>query len=338
MKIALMSFAHTHAYGYARALRDLPGVELLTSDPLAGTRPAHETGGASMAAELGVDHVDSYAELLDWQPDGVIICSENARHREDTELAAAAGAHVLCEKPLATTVEDATAMITVCEQAGVRLMVAYPVRYSPAFTALRDAYAHGRLGTLRALHGTNNGSVPSGARAWFVDPELAGGGGLIDHVVHLADLIDELLGHVPAEDVYAVANSLMPGADTGVETAAHVSVRYPGGVIATIDSSWSVPRSGPAWGGLTLDAVGDAGFASMDAFNQRVDGFSEAEKRPLWLSYGFNLDQLMIDTFLGVVDGAEPPVDGRAGFRSMAVALAALESARTGQPAPVAVL
>ena len=338
MKIALMSFAHTHAYGYARALSELPGVELLTSDPLAGTRPAHETGGASMATELGVDYVDTYAELLAWQPDGVIICSENARHRADTELAAAAGAHVLCEKPLATSVEDAAAMITACDEAGVRLMVAYPVRYSPAFTALRDAYAAGQLGTLRALHGTNNGSVPSGARAWFVDPVLAGGGGLIDHVVHLADLIDELLGHLPAHDVYAAANSLIPGADTGVETAAHVSVRYPDGVIATIDSSWSVPRSGPVWGGLTLDAVGDAGFASMDAFNQRVDGFSEAEKRPLWLSYGFNLDQLMINTFLGVVAGAEPPVDGRSGFRSMAVALAALESARSGQPEPVAVL
>jgi len=335
MKIALMSFAHTHASSYARALRDRPGIELMTSDPLAGTRPAHETGGATMAAELGVPYVDSYDELMAWDPDGVIICSENARHRADTERAAAVGAHVLCEKPLATTTDDAAAMIAACDAARIRLMVAYPVRYSPAFTALHDAYAAGELGTLRALHGTNNGSVPSGGRAWFVDPELAGGGGLIDHVVHLADLIDTLLGHVSAEEVYASANSLMPGADTGVETAAHVSVRYPGGVIATIDSSWSVPRSGPTWGGLTLDAVGDSGFASMDAFNQRVDGFSEAEKRPVWLSYGFNLDELMINTFLGVVEGAEPPVDGRAGFRSMAVALAALESVRTGQPVAV---
>lgn len=334
LRIGVMSFAHTHAQGYASVLLQRPDVEVLTSDPLVGERPAGETGGAELARRIGADYVDSYEELLAWHPHAVVICSENSRHRVDVELAAGAGAHILCEKPLATSLDDGAAMIAACDDAAVRLMMAYPVRYAPGFAALKAAYDSGRLGTLRGLHGANNGSVPAGARAWFVDPELAGGGALIDHVVHLADLYDELLGHQQAESVYAAANGLIPGAEaTGVETAAQVSVRYPGGVVATIDSSWLMPQHAPTWGGLTLDAVGDAGFASMDAFGQRVDGFSELERAPLWLSYGYNLNAIMMDTFLDVVrTGAEPPVDGRGGYRTLAVALAALESARTGRP------
>lgn len=336
MRIAVVSFAHEHAISYATALRDREDIELLTSDPDRGLRPDSETGGASLAADLDVPYVDSWDEVTAWQPDGIVVCSENARHRIDTEKAAAAGAHVLCEKPIATTLTDAEAMINACDAAGVRLMMAYPVRFSPTFVAVKQAHEAGRFGAVRGLHGTNNGKVPSGSRAWFVDPELSGGGALIDHVVHLADLYDELLGHVPAENVYASANSLLPGAPTGVETAAQVSVRYPGGVIASIDSSWLMPQGAATWGGLTMDVVGDRGFAAMDAFNQRVDGFSQHQGSPLWLEYGPNLDALMMDSFLDVVrTGAEPPVDGRGGHRSLAVALAALESARTGRAVDV---
>jgi len=331
IKVGLMSFAHMHAASYARILSSTPGIEVRASDPGQAERP-DESGGPELAAELGVDYADSYDELLAWRPDAVVICSENARHRTDTEQAIAAGARaVLCEKPVATSLADADAMITAADAAGAMLMIAYPVRYSPTFVALKQAHDAGRLGTLRGLHGTNNGRVPSGGRAWFVDPVLAGGGALIDHIVHLADLYDELLGHQPAENVYAVANSLMPGAPVGVETTGLVSVRYPGGLVASIDSSWSMPLHGPTWGGLTMDAIGDAGMASMDAFLTRVDGYSETEQRPLWLGYGANLDTIMVETFLRCVrTGEAPPVDGRGGRRSLAVALAALESVRTG--------
>ena len=339
MKIAVVSFAHEHAISYATALRDRDDVELLTSDPDRALRPAEETGGASLAESLAVPYVDSWDEIADWRPDGIVVCSENARHRIDVEKAAAAGAHVLCEKPIATTLPDAEAMINACDSAGVRLMMAYPVRFSPTFVAIKQAHDAGRFGTLRGLHGTNNGKVPSGSRAWFVDPELSGGGSLIDHVVHLADLYDELLGHLPAESVYASANSLLPGADTGVETAAQVSVRYPGEIVASIDSSWLMPQGAPTWGGLTIDVVGDRGFAAADAFNQRVDGYSQLEGSPVWLDYGPNLDASMMEAFLQVVrTGAQPPVDGRGGYRSMAVALAALESARTGTAVDIAPL
>ncbi|MGD7789999.1 Gfo/Idh/MocA family protein [Propionibacteriaceae bacterium Y1700] len=335
MKIGLMSFAHTHAAGYMALLGAMDDVELLTSDPEHVERPG-ETGGAEMAAEHGAAYVDSYDELFAWQPDAVVICSQNVRHRRDVERAAAAGVHVLCEKPLATSIEDATAILAAVEAAGIRLMTAYPVRFSPAFTALRAAIEGGQLGELRSFVGTNNGSVPAGRRAWFVDPEQAGGGALIDHVVHLADLMDVLLDGDRATSVYATANAHLPGAGKGAETAGLVSISYACGVSATIDSSWSVPVSAPQWGGLTLKAIGSAGVAAMDAFNQRVDGFSEATASPLWLSYGHNLDALMLADFLSLVRGGPSAgADGAGGLRTAAVAVAALESVRTGQAVSV---
>lgn len=94
-------------------------------------RARRRTRGAELATELGVAYVDTYDEAFAWKPDAVVIAAENSRHRALVERAAAAGVHVLCEKPLATTVEDAIAMRDACETAGVLLMVAYPVRFSP---------------------------------------------------------------------------------------------------------------------------------------------------------------------------------------------------------------
>ena len=215
---------------------------------------------------------------MSWEPDGVVVCAENALHRGLVELAARAGAHVLCEKPLATTLGDAQAMIDACAAAGVNLMTAFPVRFSPAFGALQQAVNNGSLGSVLAVTGTNNGRIPLDQRAWFVDPELAGGGSLMDHTVHVADLLDALLSPARASRVYAAANRVLHHDLVSVETAGLVSIGYDNGVCATIDCSWSRPLTYPTWGGLTLQVVGAGGLAEMDAFGQRVDGHAASGK------------------------------------------------------------
>lgn len=329
MKIAMMSLAHVHAAGIAEGLQAL-GAEVLISDPHRDDRPAGETGGRSMADDLGIDYVDNYDELFQWQPDGVVVCSENTRHRQDVERAAAAQVPVLCEKPLATNRSDAQAMIAACERAGVRLMTAYPVRYSPAFTAVRAAHRAGALGRIRSIQGTNNGGIPQG-RAWFTDPQWSGGGSLVDHVVHLADLVDVLLDGTPAVSVMAMANSGFPGAPA-VESGALVSVGYADGTIVSMDSSWLIPAGYPTWGGLTLEVIGDAGNAAMDAFNQLLNGFRASTGQAVRLDYGIDPNQLMLQDFLRMVENGEQPwIDPASSLRSMSVAVAALESAATGR-------
>jgi 1,5-anhydro-D-fructose reductase (1,5-anhydro-D-mannitol-forming) len=329
MKIAVLSFAHLHAVSYVRCLQAL-GVEVLTTDPDHGSRPPTEAGGPSLAAELGVAYAHSYAEVMAWRPDGVVVCSENARHRALVELAAGGGAHVLCEKPIATALEDASAMIAACAAARVNLMIAFPVRFSPAFGTLREAVGAGSLGTVLAITGTNNGRIPLDQRAWFVDPRLAGGGSLMDHTVHVADLLDSLLGPAQATTVYAVANRVLHRDQVGVETAGLVSIGYDNGVSATIDCSWSKPASYPTWGGLTLQVVGTGGIADMDAFGQRVDGHAEATGRQIWLPYGTDSDAAMVAEFVSsIAEGRIPQPDGAVGYRGLQIVLAGYESVRT---------
>lgn len=335
MKIGLMSFAHTHALSYAAVLRDQPDVEVVASDPLHGQRRQGESGGRSLADELNISYVEDYLTLLE-QVDAVIVCSENSRHREDVERAAAAGVHVLCEKPLATTTDDAEAMVAACRQAGVLLMVAFPVRFSAAVRALAGAIENGTLGEVVSFTGTNNGKLPS-ERSWFADPILSGGGALTDHVVHLADVMDLLQDGALPTSVYATKGQLLHS-DALAETEGLVSLEYPGGVIATIDCSWSVPDDYPTWGGLTLQAIGTEGSILVEPFQQRVDGFAAAYGGQLWMPFGENLDAIMIDAFIAAVrNGRSAGSDGDVGVRTTAIVEAAYASVSTGQPVALSV-
>lgn len=332
VKIGLLSFAHTHAETYAALLGARDDVELVTCDP--GPHPDGEQRGADAAAAWGVEHVASVEELLARGLDAVVVASENARHRELVELALDAGCHVLCEKPLATSREDARAMRAAVERSGRFLMVAYPVRFSSAFGQLRDQVAGGGLGQLLSVRGANNGKLPS-SRSWFTDPALAGGGALVDHVVHLADLLDVLTGGQRALTVSAVGNSLLhPGA--AAETAGLVAVTYPGGLVATIDCSWSKPESAASWGGLSLTAAGTRGTVSADVFGPKVRGLASSSGLPVELAYGADLDEAMLETFVGAVrTGSAPQPDLEVGARTLALVLAAQESYRTGETVAV---
>lgn len=328
IRIALLSFAHTHALSYAHALKSMPGVELIAADPDGATAPDDAPRGPALAAELGVDYVDSYDEALAWKPDAVVIASENAHHRELVERAAAVGAHVLCEKPLATSVEDAVAMHEACERAGVILMVAYPVRFSPAVQEAIAELRSGRLGRVLGVTGVNNGKLPQD-RAWFTDPELAGGGALVDHVVHCADLLDLMLGE-RAASVRAVSNAFLH-ADRGldVETGGLVTVQYPSGTIATIDCSWSWPMSSPTWGALTLQLVAERGTVTVSPFARGVSGHDVSGE--LWDPVGADVDSLLLDEFIAAVrEGRRPQPDAEVGIRTVEIVTAAQASASRG--------
>ena len=222
-----------------------------------------------------------------------------------------------------------------CAAAGVQLMIAHPVRFAPAFAGLADTIGSGALGQIVSIAGTNNGRIPRGDRAWFIDPTAAGGGALTDHLVHVLDLIDALWPGVAVSSVYAVANRILYP-DAAVETAGLASLRLElatGAVPVTIDASWSRPEGYATWGGLTLRVIGSGGISELDPFALRVGGHLSSTGNAAWISYGPDLDALLLDAFLSVVAGeAVAAPDGAAGTRGLAVVLAAYESVRTGQP------
>lgn len=330
MKIGIMSFAHVHAVGYARLLAGIPGAEVVAADP--GEHSDDEVRGAMLAAEAGVYYLDDYDDLFTWGPDAVIITSENARHRADVERAAAAGAHILCEKPLATSWEDGLAIRDVVARAGVICMLAHPVRFSSAFARLQAQHRAGALGEIVAIRGANNGMLPT-ERAWFTDPQLAGGGALVDHIVHLADLIDALTGATPRRVTATSNRTLYP--DRPVESTALTLIEYDDGMIAALDSSWSVPQKASAWGGLRMSVLGTAGTVEVDVFGSAARGVS-SDGMAVEARYGADLDAAMLGCFLEAVrTGVQSQPDVETGLRTLSVVLAAQESARTGQAVDV---
>lgn len=327
MKIAILSFAHVHAATYIRLLRDRTDIDLITTDP--DGDPGSPSRGKHLAKTLDVPYVDSYDEVLAEAPQAVIITSENARHRPLVERAAAVGAHILCEKPLATTAEDAEAMIDACESAGVSLMTAYPVRFHPAFTNLQLTVASGALGRLLTIHGVNNSSNPALQESWFADRALSGGGAIMDHTVHIADLVDVLLGGEQPTHIYAQANRLLTqdARPTDVETAALITLTYPSGLVTTIDCSWSHPPTHPTWGGLTLTCIGHKGVATFDAFPPLLRGYDTQRAQTRWKPGATDVDATMLEAFLTAArTGQRAHPDGQSGLRTLKIVLAAYQS------------
>lgn len=327
LKIAILSFAHGHALSYVHALQAMRDVEILTTDPDGAEAPDSSLRGSDLASELGVAYVETYDDAFAWGPDAVIVTAENSRHHDLVLRAAEVGVHVLCEKPLATSVADAIAMRDACAAAGVMLMVAYPVRFAPEFRDALSQVRSGSLGRILGVTGINNGKLPSD-RAWFTDPELAGGGALVDHVVHCADLLDELLGEKP-ESVRAVSNRILHSErDLDVETGGMVTVRYPSGVIATIDCSWSWPQSAPTWGGVTLQIVAERGTLTISPFAQGIAGHDADGET--WTPLGPDLDALLLAEFVSALrEGRMPQPDGGVGIRTVEIVKAAQTSAKS---------
>lgn len=324
VKLGMLGYAHVHAPGFARGVAALPGADLVAFAEADASRLADAT-----AAHGGKGYADANELLARSDIDGVIVMSTTLEHRA-LVLAAAAGKHVLCEKPLATTYADAVAIVAACREHGVKLQIAFPMRYSPASIALRNVVQDGDIGTPLMVKATNIGQYPGG---WFGDPTLAGGGAVMDHVVHVADLLRWIF-ETKIIEVYAeVDTRIHPG--LAVDDVAILTLTLANGVIATLDPSWSRPKSWPTWGGLTMDVIGCREIVSLDAFRENLDLFDDRDETRTYrlLSWGTDSNLALIDAFVVAIrDDTEPPITGEDGLAATAVALAAYESARTGMP------
>jgi predicted dehydrogenase len=329
MKIGILSFAHHHGEAYISNLRRIEDVELL------GVADDDPDRGQSIAAQHEARHFASYEGLLEAGPHGVIVCSENNRHRPLVEMAAARGVHVLCEKPIATTLEDARAIVDACERAGVLLMTAFPMRFSAPLQEIKSRLDHGDFGTVYCFNATNQGELPTKYRDWFVDPELAGGGAIMDHTVHLVDMMRWFVG-AEVESMYALSNRIFHADEVTVETGALEMLTFENGAFATIDASWSRPLYWPTWGGLGFEMVTERGAVVVDAFRQNLNVYRHEWQSSKWLPWGSDSNQAMVEEFIEAIQEDRPPrVTGVDGLRALEATLAAYESVRTGQTVPV---
>lgn len=320
-KIGIMSFAHMHAYSYAACLNELQDVEF------AAIWDDDAERGKAAADRYCTRFVSDLDEFLALDLEGVIITSENVRHRPLTEKAAAAGKWVLSEKPLAPNVEDARIMIDVCRAAKVGLGTAFPCRYVPSLQAVKEEIAEGRFGAIYAASCTNNGQFPGG---WFAQKALAGGGATMDHTVHVVDLLRWMLDKEFTK-VFCQNGHLL-GRDTDLDDVGCLQMEMEGGVIVSHIASWNRPASFPTWGDVTIEFIGEKGVVWVDAFNQKLNVYNDAAMRVQWPYWGGNPDLGLVADFVSAVaERREPSITGHDGLKAVEVTVAAYQSAESGQ-------
>ena len=328
--VVLLGCEHLpHARSYAGALQRSRAARVV------GVHDRSPELGAPLADELGVGYdADAEALLERTRPGAAVVCSATDRHRELVELAAARGVHVLCEKPLATTVADAEAMVAACSAGGVQLHTAFVSRFYPALLQARGLVAAGDLGRVRGMVGGNRGRPPLAPRypSWITDARSAGGGALIDHSVHVVDAMRFVTGLEPQE-VLAETGTLF--VDTPVEDSALMSVLFDGGVPASVDPSWSVTPENPWDYDFFLRLLGTEGSLTISTGRESLSVSGQHGTRThADVPFEPDVDQAMVEAFVESVAAGrvvDPCATGEDGLRAVEVACAAYESVGRGQ-------
>jgi predicted dehydrogenase len=323
VRLGMFSFAHMHAASYIHFLAQMEGVTI------AGIYDDDYDRGGRIAAQYNVPYFKRAEGLFDQELDGAVICSENALHAPLVLQAAGRVRAILCEKPIATTASDGQAMIDRCRETGTKLQIAFPMRFAPPVIELKQQLDAGVLGEIYSVKSTNHGSMPG---RWFADPKLAGGGAVLDHTVHVIDLL-RWFWDTEVEEVYAeVGHDLLhPG--LGIDDVGLLSFRLANGVFGTLDTSWSRSPSYPTWGDVKLDVLGEQGLICVDAFEQNLQVSSEEAGKTSAVNWGSSGDEGLVADFVAMIrEDRGPSVTGEDGQRALEVALAAYESARRAEP------
>lgn len=288
-------------------------------------------------AEAFAERHDARRWYSEWQElvddddvDAVYIATPPYLHEEQTLAAAEAGKHVLCEKPMAITLEECDAMMAACRQADVRLGLCFMMRFHPVHQRIRQLVTEGFLGEPKLAEARIAFELPDKSPdAFRLQPDLGGGGAMMDVGVHCIDTLRFLLGR-EVEAVAAFADhdpSVYPSDDTSV-----VVLRFEGDVQGLIGMSFSVPFAGRS----NVELYGSAGsLISVDNLGQestghllRISAEGAQEEEPAY----YNQYVALVDEFVAAVQAGRDPVPGGAdGRRAQAIALAAYDSIQTGE-------
>lgn len=310
MKVGIIGTAHMHIESYAKHLRAL-GVELF------GAFDRNNSRLTAFCKKHDLQAFKDLNRLLESEIDTVLICSENAFHADYTVAAAMYGKHVIVEKPMALSILEADKMILACESAQVKLMVAHPVRFTKVMQELKEQVDRGNVGKVFAIDATNHGKNPGG---WFTEADLSGGGAIIDHTIHMADIVNDLF-QPEIESVFATSENWTE--DTFVEDTGLLHIRFRNGLFMGLDTSWNRPKAYPVWGDASLSLITEKGYVHVDGFGKKGLRYSEAS--PIQFDYyEEDMDLRMLKAFQKAIDEDLPsPVPGEAGkFTVQLVAMA----------------
>ena len=271
----------------------------------------------------------------------IYIVLPNSMHAEFVVRGAKAGKHILCEKPMATSVQDCERMIAACKAANVKLMIAYRSQYESYDRAMVKMIREGRFGTLKQFVATNsqNQGDPS---QWRLKKAMAGGGCMPDVGVYCLNAARFLSGEEPYEVLASVTQPKDDPRFTEVEASCQVIAKFPSGFTATFNSAYNAHKS------QFLRIEGTEAFAELNpafAYNgieMRFTNFDKAVDGGMEIAHEPSLEPknqfaAEMDHFsLCVQKGLSPHTPGEEGLQDQRITDAIYESARTGKAQKIA--
>ena len=315
----------------------------------AGVEGIAIVGGADISAAArdrfgkenpGAVLYDDYGKMLDRADiDAVCIGLPTSLHAEATLVAARAGKHIFCEKPMAMKLSDTDRMIGACADAGVKFMIGHVRRYDPDWGTFKSIIESGAIGRPVLWRQTAGGAGP--AAPWFMDAEMSGGP-FMDGAVHNWDFANWIFGK-PAEVMGSIMRFRQNS--TALDTGATI-VRYESGDEVLLSWSWALPKGCRAGG--TMEALGPKGVVKFPG-TFATDGLGEydAQKCGAYLLDTGDKKELVTfekaDMFAeewkdfrdAIEDGRDPGSTGATARDAVAVALAVLESGSSRKPVAV---
>ena len=293
--------------------------------------------------EQGVQSFTNYAEMIaSADADIVTVCTPSGLHAAQGIAAAKAGKHVITEKPMAITLEQADGLVQACDSAGVRLFVVKQNRLNPSIQLLKRAIDKGRFGRIYLANTTVRWNRPQeyyDAASWRGTWEFDGGA-FMNQASHYVDLIQWLVG--PVESV--VAKTATQARRIEAEDSGVAVLKFRSGALGVIEvnvltypRNWEgsvsiVGEKGTAKiGGTAVNKIEHWSFAEYDDDDKRVDA---AQTNPPSV-YGFGHEAYYRNVLSVLRGDAEPETDGRAGRKSLELILGIYESAKTGRDVPL---
>ncbi len=321
----------------ARVAADLPFTRCV------GTSDVDEGRAAALAAECGGKAYGDFHELVERErPNAVIIATPEASHCEPALAAAGHGCHVYIEKPLATTLSDADAIITACRAADVKLMVGYILRFDASYAMIKSAVASGTVGRILSMYGRRVATIAEARRL----------GGRIGPITYIGvHDFDQMLWYHPVPVRSVIAHGLKGRAwqELGVDDLAWVTVEFDDGVLGIEQVGWTLPeewanwRRPADWGGfgdVRMNVIGTEGalelnLTPMDLYGCDREGWKLPDTRH-WPTVNGKVNgavRLEVEEFFDAILHDRPPlISGEDGRRSLEIALAAEESVRLNRP------
>ena len=254
--------------------------------------------------------------------DIVYVVLPNAQHAEYTIRAARAGKHVICEKPMAVTVQECEEMIAACREAGVQLSIGYRLHFEPHNEAMMKLHQKGTIGRIKHVTAGHGMDIEPGV--WRLNRALAGGGPLMDVGIYCVQAAIYTVGEEP------VAVTAREGEKTDllrfgeVEQSITWTMEFPGGATAECESSYAKESN-------YLRAEGDSGWMQLEPAFKYEGIKGKSDKGALSLPQVNQQAQQMDDFALCVKQGRPTKVPGEMGLRDVRIMRAIYEAARTGQ-------